>query len=138
MGCADVADESFAGRAFTVVFIAAIGLDDGFWGQRDDLAHVRMKHDGLQDLVRIAHFAFFAFVGQTARAIDFFGRKVLRAVQSDKIVAAFQLIGQKLFAPLQVAEQNGKARIQQFGINGINGFSQDRVTGDGFNSEHGF
>jgi len=71
MGCTDFTNQPFAGIAFTIIFFIAIGIDDWLWGQWDDLTHIRMKHYGLQDLMRIAHFAFCALVGQTTWAIDF-------------------------------------------------------------------
>ena len=84
--------ESFAGRAFTVVFIIAIGFDDRLWGKRYHLAHIGMKHDSLQDLMRVAQLAFDALVGQTTRAIDFFRGKVLRAVKRDQVMTAIQFV----------------------------------------------
>jgi len=45
---------------------------------------------------------------------------------------AFQFIGKKLFAPLQVPEQNRKTRINLLCVDAIHSFSQYSVTGDGF------
>ena len=116
-------NKSFARRTFAVVFGVAIGLDNHLRGKRYHLTHSGMKHDGLQDLIRVTQLAFCSFVGQTAWAMGFFGRKVLRTIQCYQVMTAFHFLRQKLFTSLQVLEQNCKTMINICCVNGIHGLS---------------
>lgn len=91
---------------------------------------MRIEHHGLQDLVGITGRPFCAFGGQTAGTVDLLGRKILRAVQSDQIMPAFQLVGVQLLAPLQPVEQLGKSRVKGLGGDLIQGLTQGVVAGD--------
>ena len=53
-------------------------------------------------------------------------------------MTAIQFVEQMLFAPLQMPEQDRKARMDISSIKGVYGFSQYSVTGDELYPEDGF
>jgi len=134
----DVGNNALGRIDLAILLGGAVGIGHGLRGQGQHLAHMGIYHHGLQNLVRVTGGAFSPFAGQALGAVNLVGRKILGAVQGNQIVAAFQLVGLQLPAPLQPLQQQGKHRMKRGGGHLIEGFSQGAVGGNVGYGKHGF
>src|SRR2546422_3961878 len=82
---AQLRDEAFGGIALTVIFLAAILVDNRFGHQRNHFTPLGMNQGGTQHLMRIGDRTVTVMLGETRRTMNRFGGKIPRAIKGQQI-----------------------------------------------------
>lgn len=76
------------GTAFAIIFRAAVLLDDGFGTKRNDFLMIGMNQSQTKHLMIVGDHAIAAFLFQTTRTVDLFGRVIGCAIAKRRMIRA--------------------------------------------------